>query len=147
MYEFILGDLVEAEENSSPAIPLHVRPRLFPDLAVLYGLKARLYLWDASYQAEINEDDAAAATQYAEAAKYARQAITTSGATPLTQADWQSTTPGLQRLFDVVVDVRRRVHRRRCSSAGRRYPHILVVLLQRAEFRLRCSLTGRVHYD
>ncbi len=93
MYEFILGDLVEAEELFSGNTT--ARPsKTIPDLAVLYGLKARLYLWDASYQAEINEDDAAAATQYAEAAKYARQAITTSGATPLTQADWQSTTQG-----------------------------------------------------
>lgn len=93
MYEFILADLNDAEslykDNATSR-----SSKTIPDLGVLYGLKARLYLWDASFQSEINKDEAAAATQYAEAAKYARLAITTSGATPLTQAEWQSTTQG-----------------------------------------------------
>lgn len=93
MVDFILGDLNKAEAlldgNTTP------RPsKVIPDLSVVYGLKARLYMWDASYQEEINNDAALAATQYAEAAKYARQAITVSGAKPLTQEEWQSTTSG-----------------------------------------------------
>ncbi len=93
MYAFIMSDLDKAESLfSSNADP--VTSKLLPDLAVVYGLKARAALWDASYQEEINGDIALAATQYTAAAKYARQAIAESGATPLTQDEWLNTTTG-----------------------------------------------------
>ncbi|MCM1067105.1 MAG: RagB/SusD family nutrient uptake outer membrane protein [Muribaculaceae bacterium] len=93
MYDFILGDLTEAVALFD-ANGVAADSKLLPDLAVAYGLMARLYLWDASYQEEINSDNALAATQYANAAKYARLAITNSGASPLTQDEWLSTTSG-----------------------------------------------------
>lgn len=91
MFEFILGDLTAAVEylDGAPARP----NKTIPNLSVAYGLMARAYLWDASFQAELG-DAALAPTQYANAAKYARLAITTSGATPTTQAQWLNTTTG-----------------------------------------------------
>lgn len=72
MAEFILSDLDYAEEN------IQYRPEELPaqnygDLSVVYGLKARLYMW--------LED-------YANAKKYADLAIAESGKTPLTEAQW-----------------------------------------------------------
>ncbi len=68
--------------------------KTIPTLEVAYGLMARMYLWDASYQAEITQDAALAANGYSEAAKYAKLAYTTGGHTPLTQDEWLSTTSG-----------------------------------------------------
>ena len=70
MIAFMLDDLDKAEkalENFEP------ESALFPNLAVVYGIKAKVYLWD--------ED-------YANAATYARKAIDASGATPMTQSQW-----------------------------------------------------------
>lgn len=91
MVEFIKSDLDKAvsllETNAS------ARPnKTIPDLSVVYGLYARLYLWDATYAEEIDGDAARARTQYAEAQKYA--ALAKSGYTPLTQEEWLSTTTG-----------------------------------------------------
>ncbi|MDE6207371.1 MAG: RagB/SusD family nutrient uptake outer membrane protein [Muribaculaceae bacterium] len=76
MVEFIESDLIKAfeylEGTSSPS-------KLLPDLAVAYGIAARLYLWDA---------------QYDKASEYAQLCISTSGATPLTKDEWLSTTEG-----------------------------------------------------
>ena len=55
-------------------------------LALVYGLKARAWL----ERGTAKEDDAA----YAQAAEYARQAITASGCTPLTQEQWEDPTNG-----------------------------------------------------
>ncbi len=52
---------------------------MYPSLAVVYGLKARLYMIEKNW---------------AEAQKYARKAIDTSGATPLTQDEWENPTSG-----------------------------------------------------
>lgn len=76
MYDFILADLEEAEkyiENVSRST------KTVPDLSVVYGLKARLYMWD--------ED-------YANAADYARKAIATGQYSPTTRDQWLSTTSG-----------------------------------------------------
>ncbi len=70
MIAFILSDLQKAEQclkNYTPS------SKLFPNLAVVYGLMAKVYLW--------NKD-------YANAATYARKAIDTSGASPMTSAQW-----------------------------------------------------------
>lgn len=80
MVEFILSDLDEAEK----LIDAQKRTsKTFPDLACIYGLKARLYMWDENYS---------------KAAEYARKAITTSGATPLTPEEWLDTENGFNQL-------------------------------------------------
>lgn len=76
MKEFILSDLDKAEsglKNYTPA------SKTLPDLAVVYGIRAKVHLWF--------ED-------YAEAAKYARLAIDASGATPVTEAQWDDPNSG-----------------------------------------------------
>lgn len=84
MYSFIVSDIAKAIEllskSGSPA------DKTLPGLNVAYGLMARACLWDASYQEEINKDAAKAASQYTEAAKYAKLAY--SGRTPMTQQQW-----------------------------------------------------------
>jgi tetratricopeptide (TPR) repeat protein len=76
MSEFILSDLDKAEE----LLQGYAREaKTIPDLGVVYGLKARLYMW--------NED-------YAKAQEFAAKAIAASGATPLTQDEWLNTSSG-----------------------------------------------------
>lgn len=72
MFEFIKNDLEYAEENIHLA-PSALTGPTFPDLAVIYGLYARLYMW---------------VEDYANAQKYADLAISTSKKTPLTQEQW-----------------------------------------------------------
>lgn len=76
MVEFILSDLDVAERLLADYTP---SSRLFPDLSVVYGLKAKVYLWDE---------------QYAMAAEYARKAIDAFGGTPVTQAQWEDVNTG-----------------------------------------------------
>lgn len=75
MMAFILSDLDKAEIGLADYTPA---TKNFPDLAVVYGLKAKVYMW--------NED-------YAKAAEYARKAINKSGA-PMTEAQWHNPTTG-----------------------------------------------------
>ena len=74
--EFILSDLDKAQSLLATA---SVSSTLTPSLAVAYGVRAKVLMFDE---------------QYAEAEKYARLAITTSGATPLTQSEWEDPTTG-----------------------------------------------------
>lgn len=97
--EFILSDLNKAAELLADNPP--VTSKALPSLAVVYGLMARTYLWDASFIDECNDllpeeqkCTASSADQYANAAKYARMAISTSGARPLTAEEWLDTTRG-----------------------------------------------------
>lgn len=76
MYTFIMGDLDNAETGLKDYTP---SSKLFPSIAVVYGLKARVYMTKG---------------EYAKAAEYARKAIDESGCTPLTQAQWESPTSG-----------------------------------------------------
>lgn len=76
MVAFILSDLDKAEQCLLNYTP---ESKLFPNLSVVYGLKAKVYLWD--------ED-------YANAATYARKAIEASGCSPVTQAQWEDPTTG-----------------------------------------------------
>ena len=88
MVKFILEDLTEAEQLLAGYRYDDVD---LPNLEVVYGLKARCYMWDASYTG----DD----SKYADAARYARMAIETGGHTPLTSEEWLSTTQGFNTAF------------------------------------------------
>ena len=68
----VLSDLDKAEELLAGYEPTSAR---YPGIAVVYGLKARMYL---------------AMSDYASAATYARLAIEVSGKTPLTEAQWHN---------------------------------------------------------
>lgn len=76
MSAFILKDLDYAESHISSST---ITGPTLPNLAAVYGLKARLYMW--------NED-------YPNAAKYADMAIQTSGKTPLSEAAWTDPVTG-----------------------------------------------------
>lgn len=70
MLEFILSDLDKAEGYITN---LALSSKDIPHLDVVYGLKARAYMWDG---------------QHDKAAEYARKAITAHGGKPLTEAEW-----------------------------------------------------------
>ncbi|MBR5043256.1 MAG: RagB/SusD family nutrient uptake outer membrane protein [Bacteroidales bacterium] len=70
MSAFVLSDLDKAEALLADYEPTSNR---YPGIAVVYGLKARMYM---------------AMLDYANAAKYARMAINASNKTPLTEAQW-----------------------------------------------------------
>lgn len=70
MMKFILSDLDEAEKRLSDYTP---STKLVPDLSVVYGIKAKAYLWDKDW---------------ANAAKYARLAIDTNGGSPMNEDEW-----------------------------------------------------------
>ncbi len=77
MAAFILDDLNKAE-SLTPSLS-DTRGKTLPNLACVYGLKARLYMWLENYpQAQV----------------YARKAIDASGLTPMTQSQALSTTTG-----------------------------------------------------
>ena len=77
MYNFILGDLDKAEEYIVN-IP-STNGKTLPDLACVYGLKARLYMWVENYP---------------NAEKYAKLAIDNAGISPMTETDCLNTTTG-----------------------------------------------------
>ena len=81
MYAFILSELEKAETYLDPAANGYTKP----SLGAVYGLYARAYLEMGA---------AGDAGAYAKAAEYADQAITASGRTPLTQAQWEDPTTG-----------------------------------------------------
>jgi len=76
MVEFILSDLDKAEEYIGDYA---VTSTLTPSIAVVHGLRAKVYMFDG---------------QYDKAAEEARKAIELSGATPLTQAEWEDASTG-----------------------------------------------------
>lgn len=80
MAEFILGDLDFAEQNIGK---LEESSKTLPHLDVVYGLKARLYMW--------LED-------YPKAKEYARKAINATRVTPMTEEQCLSTTKGFNDL-------------------------------------------------
>ena len=76
LVNFILADLDKAEIGLEDYTPTS---KNFPDLAVVYGLKAKVYMWDG---------------QFAKAAEYARKAIDKSGATPMNESQWHDSNTG-----------------------------------------------------
>lgn len=87
MAAFILEDLDNAEKYIS--LLGSMSAKTLPDLAVVYGLKARCYMWLAG------EGTSADATEYYTKAKeYARKAITAADVDPMTKDECLSTTTG-----------------------------------------------------
>lgn len=89
MFEFIFGDLNDAEALLDG---ITVK-KTVPSIAVVYGLKARAYLWLGQFSktyANVKTGEEA----YREAAKYARMAINASGATIMTEGEWLNATTG-----------------------------------------------------
>lgn len=79
LMKFILNDLDIAERTLSNWVP---NSKNVPDLAVVYGIRAKVHMWD--------ED-------YANAATYARKAIdlaTANGAQPMTADEWENPNSG-----------------------------------------------------
>ncbi len=74
--DFMISDLEIAEECLKGFTP---STKLFPSLAVVYGIRAKVHMWD--------ED-------YANAAKYARMAIDTFGGSPVTADQWNDVKTG-----------------------------------------------------
>ncbi len=74
--EFMLSDLQIAEDCLKG---FNNTNRMFPGLDVVYGIRAKVHMWD--------ED-------YANAAKYARLAIDTFGGSPVTAAQWNDVNSG-----------------------------------------------------
>ena len=89
MFEFIFEDLDDAEKLLDG---ITVK-KTMPSKAVIYGLKARAYLWlgqfSTSYRNVKTGEEA-----YKEAAKYARLAITESKATIMTEGEYLNATSG-----------------------------------------------------
>ncbi|MBR0321132.1 MAG: RagB/SusD family nutrient uptake outer membrane protein, partial [Bacteroidales bacterium] len=81
MYAFILSELEKAETYIDPSSKAYAKP----SLGAVYGLYARAY---------IEMGAAGDAGAYALAAEYADKAITESGKTPLTQAQWEDPANG-----------------------------------------------------
>ena len=82
MIAFILSDLDKAEGFLKDAT---VPTKMFPSVAVAYGVRAKTLMLDA---------------QYAEAEKYARKAIEASGCRPLTQSEWEDPKTGFNTAND-----------------------------------------------
>ena len=80
MVNFILEDLNAAEANIDK---LSFTDKTLPNLAVVYGLKARLYMWIGNYE---------------EAKNYARKAIDASGCTPVKSDAWVNPSSGFNEL-------------------------------------------------
>lgn len=96
MYEYIMNDLDDSEKY----LQNYTRPaKNMPDLTVVYGLKARMWL-EMGTRFEKYPNDLSTFTQnssmgissakecYEKAAKNARKAISQSGAQPLTESEW-----------------------------------------------------------
>ncbi len=96
MFTRILADLKDAEEclkdyNRANASEIN--------LAVVYGLYARTYLWLGGFEDGLNGDLPEGNEAYAKAGEYARLAIATHGGSVMSETEWTSVTTG----FNTVV--------------------------------------------
>lgn len=76
MISFIISDLEKAEGYLKNYTPDNKK---LPNLAVVYGIRAKVHMWDEDYE---------------NAAKYARMAIEGSDASPVTDAQWNDPITG-----------------------------------------------------
>ena len=90
MFQLIFNDLNDAEKSLATYVQT---AKDMPSLAVVYGLKARAYLWlggfeEGLYDTAMYPDVVTGNAAYAKAAEYARKAITASGCQPLTESEY-----------------------------------------------------------
>ena len=95
MFQFIFNDLNDAEVCLADYTPT---AKNIPSLAVVYGLKARAYLWLGGFEeglySEQYPDVLTGNAAYKKAAEYARLAIEASGCTPLSESEYCDKTNG-----------------------------------------------------
>lgn len=84
VYELVLSDLQQAETYLTGYVRTD---KTQPDLSVVYGLYARAYTNLAS-RVNTSESYKDGAAYWEKAKEYAEKAISTSGCTPLTEAEW-----------------------------------------------------------
>ena len=88
IFNFILADLAAAEEGLAE----YARPNIVhPNLAVVYGLYARTYMWLGGF--EDNGALPAGNAAYTKASEYAQKALAING-NIMTKEEWTSTTTG-----------------------------------------------------
>ncbi len=80
MFDFIMSDLDKAEEYVGSSAR---EGKTLIDITVIWGLKARAYMWDENYP---------------KAAEYARKTIDSNAYRPLSREEWLSTTSGFNDL-------------------------------------------------
>lgn len=102
MFEFILADLKDAEEifKSYEGENVEVKPTVYgssvtyPELAAVYGLYARAYLWLGGFNNLNYKNVATGEEAYRLAAEYARKAIDTANVPVMSENEWTNTTTG-----------------------------------------------------
>ena len=102
MFEFIFADLKDAEEifKSYEGENVEVKPTVYgssvtyPELAAVYGLYARAYLWLGGFNNLNYENVATGEEAYRLAAEYARKAIDTANVPIMSEMEWTNTTTG-----------------------------------------------------
>lgn len=90
MKEFLVNDLTKAEELIQKGTRSN---KTQPDLSCVYGLFARLYMWDGGVQNDMG-NTAESKASYQKAAEYARLAINNFSGYPTSEDQWLSTTTG-----------------------------------------------------
>ena len=102
MFEFIFADLKDAEECflAYEAEDSKLKPTVYgssvtyPELAAVYGLYARAYLWLGGFNNLNYENVATGEEAYRLAAEYARKAIDTANVSIMSEMEWTNTTTG-----------------------------------------------------
>ncbi|MBR2031381.1 MAG: RagB/SusD family nutrient uptake outer membrane protein [Alistipes sp.] len=100
MFQFIFDDLNDAEACLAGVA---ADSKNIPSLAVVYGLKARAYLWlggfeEGLYDKSVYPDVVTGDEAYKKAAEYARKAINESGCTPLTEIQYCDPITGFNKV-------------------------------------------------
>lgn len=90
MFEFILSDLDDAEASMTDYVPVS---KSQPSIAVVYGLKARTYLWLGGFS-ETYANVPTGNEAYKLAAEYARRAINASGCSIMSEDQWTNKLTG-----------------------------------------------------
>lgn len=91
IFNFIFADLAAAEEALAEYQPSSLNN---PDLAVVYGLYARAYMWLGGFDDGLNGELPSGNEAYAKASEYAQKALAAHGGAIMTEAEWTSPTTG-----------------------------------------------------
>ena len=108
MFEFIFADLKDAEEcflafegeeNANVKRTVYGSSVTYPELAAVYGLYARAYLWLGGFNNLNYKNVATGEAAYRLAAEYARKAIDVANVSIMSEMEWTNTTTA----FNTVV--------------------------------------------